>query len=339
MSLIDSRRVMGPVLPLPSRPDRPPAAVAGAPQDGRRRPRRRPRLVALAVLPTLVTLGNVLAGFLAMSYVVDAWGAGTSVAVREGLWAKAAWAIGVGMVCDVLDGRVARLTGAASSFGAELDSLADMLTFGAAPALLGKSVVESAFPSISPRLTTALAMIYLLGAALRLARYNVESNRVQEPGHVTVVFRGLPSPGAAGVVASLVLLRHEFPTIAWLDGAILLAAPLAGVLMVSRFAYPHVMNRLFRGRRSPLAILLLVVAGVYFAWQHPVESGAAIFCAYAISGPLVAVARATVGRPRWASDEDSDEEDDEDVPPTDGTEPGAGGDAVLYDGSGEPSSS
>src|SRR5262245_40312845 len=144
---------MGPLVPLPARPQGRPAGASDAPRGGRPR-RRRPRIVALAVLPTIVTLGNVLAGFLAMSYVVDAWT--TEAAAREGLWAKAAWAIGVGMVCDVLDGRVARLTGAASSFGAELDSLADVLTFGAAPALLAKSVVEASFPVLSPRLTTAL---------------------------------------------------------------------------------------------------------------------------------------------------------------------------------------
>src|SRR5687768_5765026 len=105
--------------------------------------RRRPRLLVLQVLPTLVTLGNVLAGFLALSYAVDAWRELDPVA-RERLWTYAAWAVVLGMVCDALDGRVARLTGAASSFGAELDSLADMITFGVAPALLAKSVVQTA---------------------------------------------------------------------------------------------------------------------------------------------------------------------------------------------------
>src|SRR5436190_3395523 len=114
---------MRPVLPPPTRPET---------------RRRRPRLTAVQVLPTLLTLGNVLAGFVAISYAVDAASKPIESAAREALWMKAAWAIFVGMICDVLDGRVARLTGMASSFGAELDSLADMITFGVAPAVLAK---------------------------------------------------------------------------------------------------------------------------------------------------------------------------------------------------------
>ena len=138
--------------PSPMRP------ALSTPSPRAARPRRRPRLVALQVLPTLVTLGNVLAGFLAISYVVDAWAQSADVAARDALWVRAGWCIVFGMVCDALDGRVARLTGAASAFGAELDSLADMITFGVAPALLAKSVAQSEFPHLSTRLTTALAI-------------------------------------------------------------------------------------------------------------------------------------------------------------------------------------
>jgi len=287
------------------RPSFPSARVPGR--------RRRPRLVALQALPTLVTLGNVVAGFLAMSYAVDAASA-PDASLRETLWLKAAWAVGFGMLCDMLDGFVARLTGAASSFGAELDSLADMVTFGAAPALLAKSVVQTTFPTLSPKLATALALVYLLGAALRLARYNVESNRVQEPGHRTVVFRGLPSPGAAGVIASLILFRNEFAQEhwAWLGWAFLAGAPVLGLLMVSRFGYPHLVNRFLSGARPPLVLLLLPVL-VYLAWQHLEAAMAAIFCGYMASGPALWVVRAIVGRPRWAEDEDDDEDEDRPV--------------------------
>lgn len=273
--------------------------------------RRRPRLVTVHVLPTLVTLGNVLAGFLAISYVVDAWAA-TTDAARHALWVKAGWCILFGMLCDALDGRVARLTGAASSFGAELDSLADMITFGVAPALLAKSVAQVEFRSVSPKVTTVLAMVYVLGAALRLARYNVESQRVAEPDHVTRVFRGLPSPGAAGVLASLVLLREAYDATA-LDAALrwaaLVAPPLLGVLMVSRFAFTHVMNRYLAGARSPLVIVGLVVA-VFLALEHPVEVLAVGFFLYAASGPLSFVVRWVFGGRRGVEDE----ADDEDVP-------------------------
>lgn len=264
--------------------------------------------MSLQVLPTLVTLGNVLAGFLALSYLVDAAG---SPGGREALWLKAAGAIFFGMICDALDGRVARLTGAASAFGAELDSLADMITFGVAPALLAKSVVEVEFPGLPPRLSTVLAMVYVLGAALRLARYNVESQRVQEPGHVTRTFRGMPSPGAAGLPASLVLFRHEFADAAfpWLPWLFLVGTPVAGLLMVSRFAFPHVMNRWLTGARSPVTILVLVVL-LFLTLQHWEASLAGLFWAYAATGPVAAGVRALFRRGTAEGDED----DDEDVP-------------------------
>ncbi len=295
---------------------------ASPPDDDHPHARKgRPRLIAVQVLPTLITLGNVLSGFLAISYVADAWGhpLGSAVesAARETLYVRAAWVIFLGMLCDTLDGRVARLTGAESAFGAELDSLADMVTFGVAPALLGKSVAQDAFGHLHPKLATLLAMIYVLGAALRLARYNVESARVSTPGHVTKVFRGLPSPGAAGVIASVVLLRHEygerFGLGTWLEWGITAGLPLLGLLMISRFAFPHVMNRYFAGARSPFAIVLLLLA-VVLVVEEPHAALAAIFVGYAVSGPLLAASGRIFGRPRWAVDEADDEEDDEDAP-------------------------
>jgi CDP-diacylglycerol--serine O-phosphatidyltransferase len=269
------------------------------------------------VLPTLITLGNVLSGFLAISYVVDAWGQPTDSAARELLWERAAWVIFLGMLCDTLDGRVARLTGAASAFGAELDSLADMITFGVAPALLAKSVAQDTFAQLHPKFATLLAMFYVLGASLRLARYNVESNRVSAPGHVTKVFRGLPSPGAAGVVASLVLLRHEYGirhAVSLLADPLVyvLAAglPVLGLLMISRFAFPHVVNRYLGGAKSPFAIVILLLAVVLIV-EQPYASLAGIFVGYALSGPVIGASAKLFGRPRWAVDEDDDEEDEE----------------------------
>jgi len=270
-------------------------------------------------LPTLVTLGNVLAGLLAISYLVDAWGKPVGSPEQEHLWAKAAWVIFIGMVCDALDGRVARLTGTASAFGAELDSLADVVTFGVAPALLAKSVAHAAlsataggggFAWITPRLLTVFAMVYLVGAALRLARYNVESLRVSLPGHVTRVFRGLPSPGSAGVIAGVVVFRGEYGEyVPWLPWVLFAAMPLLGLLMISRFPYPHLMNRLVGEKLSPLAILLLLVA-VFLTIERPEAVLGAGFVAYAILGPGAALTRLTLGRPRWAFEEDEDEDED-----------------------------
>ncbi len=305
------------------------------------RHRTRPRLIVVAVLPTLITLGNLLAGMIAISYLMDAWGTVTGEA-REHLWTKAAWMIFIGMVCDALDGRVARLTGAASSFGAELDSLADVVTFGVAPALLAKSVIQGTMPGVvAPKLVTALVAVYALGAALRLARYNVESARVSVPGHVTRVFRGLPSPGAAGVVAAVVLLRREFavPGLGWV---FLCATPILGLLMISRFPYAHLVNRYLAGRRSPLVIVVLAIA-VFLAIEHPEAVLAAVFVGYAASGPVLYAVSRLLGGPRWAKEEDEDEDeeatgdadaddaedtDDADDPPAQG-EPGRGGGEAL----------
>ena len=275
--------------------------------------RHRPRLLNLVVLPTLVTAGNMVAGVLALSYLMDSWGAPAGPE-REALWVKAAWMVFIGMVFDVLDGRVARLTGAASTFGAELDSLADVVTFGVTPALLAKAVVQDSF-QLSPKLVAEFVAMYALGAALRLARYNVESARTSHPGHVTMVFRGLPSPAAAGVLASLLLLKRDLSVRhgvewAWIDWAFLVGAPVLGALMVSRFPYPHLVNRWLGGRRSPFAIVVLGVAllGVYLETE---AAAAALFGAYALSGPVLYVASLVTGRPRWGLDEDEDEEDEE----------------------------
>jgi CDP-diacylglycerol--serine O-phosphatidyltransferase len=254
----------------------------------------------------------MVAGVLALSFLMDSWGVPPGPE-RETLWMKAAWMVFIGMVCDVLDGRVARLTGAASTFGAELDSLADVVTFGVTPALLAKAVVQDAF-RLPPKVVVALVAIYALGAALRLARYNVESARTSRPGHVTMVFRGLPSPAAAGVLASLLLLKRDLSVRhgidwAWLDWAFLVGAPVLGVLMVSRFPYPHLVNRWLGGRRSPLAIVALGVAllGVFLETE---AAAAAIFAAYALSGPAVYLASLATGRPAWALDEADDEEEE-----------------------------
>src|SRR5262245_30934846 len=286
-----------------------------------RAPRRlhRPRILAFQALPTLVTLGNVLAGLLAISYLVDAWGKPVGSPEQEHLWAKAAWVIFVGMVCDALDGRVARLTGTASAFGAELDSLADVVTFGVAPALLAKSVALATLAAgsgalsvawISPRLLMIFAMIYLVGAALRLARYNVESLRVSVPGHVTRVFRGLPSPGSAGVIAGLVVFRGEYGAyVPWLPWVLFAAMPALGLLMISRFPYPHLVNRLVGEKLSPLAILVLVIA-VFLTIERPEAVLGAGFVAYALSGPFIRLLRLVFARPRWRYEEDEDEDED-----------------------------
>lgn len=273
------------------------------------------------VLPTLVTMGNLLAGVLALSYLLDAAGV-ADPAERDALWTRAAWMVFIGMFCDALDGRIARLTRTTSAFGAQLDSLADIVTFGVVPATLAKALLTATFPMVSPRLLVALCVLYVIGAALRLARYNVESARVTVEGeaHVTMVFRGLPSPAAAGVLASLVLLWAEYDLHA-LDWVVLLVTPLLGLVMISRLPYPHLVNRFLEGSR-PIPTVVLVIVVVFFGAVFFQETIAAAFFVYACSGPaLVGLGRLT-GRPRWAFREDEDEAPGDEPPGTEEGEPG-----------------
>lgn len=279
------------------------------------RPRRRRRrtLRTIQVLPTLITAGNLVAGLLAISYLVDA--AGAEAARADALAVKAAWLLFLGMFLDTLDGRIARMTGTTSDFGAQLDSLADVVTFGVAPALLAKSILTPAFPLLTGKLIFGLCLVYVLGAALRLARYNVESERTKAAGvrHVTRIFRGLPSPAAAGVVASLVLLGHEYAVHGWLGETLhwvlLGVPPVLGLFMISRMPYSHVMNRYFDAQRAhPVTVVLLLLL-VYLVVEHFVETVTALFSLYALSGPLLTASHRLFGWPVWAEQEEEDEEE------------------------------
>ncbi|MEE8142859.1 MAG: CDP-alcohol phosphatidyltransferase family protein, partial [Planctomycetota bacterium] len=162
----------------------------------------------LVMIPSLITIGNAVCGFVALTYI-----AGVHIAEGEAdnldNLGKAAWLIMLGMVFDVFDGRVARVTGSTSNLGAQLDSLADLVTFGLAPAGLMVTLNRTVLIS-EPwgKVVWVFGLAYFLGAMLRLARFNVEHDPSEE-GHLC--FRGLPTPPAAGTVAGLVLVYF------WLD--------------------------------------------------------------------------------------------------------------------------
>ncbi|MDA1195935.1 MAG: CDP-diacylglycerol--serine O-phosphatidyltransferase [Planctomycetota bacterium] len=284
-----------------------------------RNPRRRRILRTVQVLPTLMTAGNLMAGLLACAYMIDAGAVlGTPQAGEiESYFTKAAWLIFLGMFLDGLDGRVARMTRSTSAFGAQLDSLADVVTFGVAPALVAKTLFGVTFPDVSSRILFVVCLIYTMGAALRLARYNVESERLSREGtpHVTRVFRGLPSPAAAGVLAALLLLRGEYAAPAvlrWTEWAILLATPVLGLLMISRMPFSHVMNRYFdRERAGPLTVVILLVL-LYLVVVHFIETVAGLFVLYALSGPVLTLTHRLFGFPAFVVHEDHDEDEAED---------------------------
>ncbi|MEM1446908.1 MAG: phosphatidylcholine/phosphatidylserine synthase [Planctomycetota bacterium] len=268
------------------------------------RPRRRRgknlRGKTIAVLPTMFTLGNLLCGFMAVfvaSRPID-----TPMVFDWTPLTCAALFIFVGQIADALDGRVARLTRSTSDLGEQLDSMADMVTFGVAPAFILVQIIGVQAPYLSDtgdtfydRLGLAIAAIYVACAGLRLARFNIEVQDASVKSHL--FFDGLPSPGAAGAVAGLALLHQPI----WANdneslGAGLAAYGLLGatllcaLAMVSRLRYVHVMNRYVRGRAPFMAVVWTVtVLLLLLVWPQPAIAGG--FVVYAVSGPLAAVWR------------------------------------------------
>lgn len=259
------------------------------------------RQKTLAVLPTLFTLGNLLCGFGAIFYASRP--VGTPLPFGWTTLAYSAGLIFLGMVFDVLDGRIARLTRSTSDLGEQLDSMADMVTFGVAPAFLAVQLINVETPFISERhdrlfdrLVLVIACIYVACAALRLARFNVETEGPEARFHAT--FRGLPSPAAAGTVASLVLL-HQYFFMGQLDQlpqhwsvqvtafGMVATMFLAAFAMVSRLEYPHLANRFFRGRVGIGTAAKIVIVGLFLLLNLQ-GSLAVAFIAYALSAPAMA---------------------------------------------------
>lgn len=273
--------------------------------------RRRVARRTVAVLPTLFTLSNLLCGFAAIFAASR-----PAQAQLPFDWTPLTFAaifIFLGMLMDGLDGRIARLTRSTSGLGEQLDSMADMVTFGIAPAFLAVQLVRVDLPyaaqsaaqdSYFDRVAFVVACIYVACAALRLARFNLELGAADDPGHNH--FKGLPSPGAAGTVASLALLhQHLFarqmlhdPFESW---PVTLAAVgmvaimlLAALAMVSQFRYVHLVNRYVRGR-APVGTLAKAIAVGLLLLVHPQGALAAAFALYAISAPAASLYRRFIG--------------------------------------------
>jgi CDP-diacylglycerol---serine O-phosphatidyltransferase len=246
---------------------------------GFRRPRR---LRTIALLPTLITLGNGVCGVVAI-FKIGQYMDTDNVRTAQ----QAAWLILAAMVFDALDGFVARLTRTASSFGAQLDSLCDLITFGVAPAFLTYAVSRNVVEEPWARPVQAVCVLYAMCALIRLARFTVETTP-DESSHRE--FAGLPSPAAAGVMASAVLpavaLAHAAPGLVEAIRHALPGLALAtGVLMVSRVKYAHVVNRVLKGRRPFITLIeiALVVALVYLFREFAFFIA---FFGYAVTGPL-----------------------------------------------------
>lgn len=254
-----------------------------------------PRIKPVAILPTLCTLGNTFCGFLAISKVADAL---LRPSAFEHNILFAAWMILIAMIFDALDGRIARMTNQASDFGAQLDSLTDLITFGVAPAFLVKVIFDHTLTAAevpyAPKFPLILSVVYTICAALRLARFTLETDDAPAAHEK---FYGLPSPAAAGVAAASVFLVFEAGSPLYdvspavhlaLVKAQLWILPALGLLMVSRVEYVHVMSRLFRGRK-PFLHLVAILAVLFLAatWHETVFF--LVFGGYAVAGPLLAL--------------------------------------------------
>lgn len=245
----------------------------------------------VGILPTLVTAANGFCGLLAI------------YKTQDGKYHAAAMMILLAMVFDVLDGLVARRAGITSRFGAYLDSLSDAVSFGVAPAFLVKVVVESSGRNIyGAKLLTGLTAIFTICALFRLARYNVEhtpSEGRRADGRAVATFAGMPSPGGAGVLASLIYL-YEDPKVLVDFGFLCYVLPILcailGYLMVSRVPYIHVGTRFLRGRRDFAYLFVVVVLVIALIWFTE-EIAATSFVGYGLSGIVMAVRRKLRGQP------------------------------------------
>ena len=216
------------------------------------------------ILPSLFTTGNVFCGFYAF------------VAVLNEHFYFAAWAIAIGMIFDGLDGRIARLTKTTSAFGEQYDSLADIITFGMAPAFLAYSWVLKPFG----RLGWMAAFLFLLCAALRLARFNVTKPEIRSQH-----FIGLPSPAAAVVVASIVIAFEDLFATRMNPFIMVMVVYTLAFLMVSNIKYPAFKQFDFK-KRVVFSRFLFVILFIYVLATIPRVALFILGISYAVIGPI-----------------------------------------------------
>ena len=218
------------------------------------------------LLPNLFTTAALFAGFYAI------------VAAINGRFEAAAIAIFVAMLLDGIDGRVARMTNTQSDFGAEYDSLSDMVSFGLAPALV---MYEWALSGMG-KLGWLAAFTYTAAAALRLARFNTQIGTSDKQ-----YFQGLASPSAAAIVAGMVWVGDVYLPSDNIINVVALVLPLlAGVLMVSNIRYHSFKGIDLRGKVPFVTILLVVAVLVLISYEPPILLFGG-FLIYALSGPVL----------------------------------------------------
>ena len=256
----------------------------------RRRDDRRPRRLrkGMYILPSLFTTGNMAAGFYAILEIVHA------SSISSWHLDNAAKAIGFAVLFDGLDGRVARMTGTSSDFGKEFDSLADVITFGVAPAMLAWTWGFHLMPPVAltdwniklTQLGAIASFLFLMAGASRLARFNITSNpQPSNPGRPgKKYFVGMPIPAGAGVIAAVVHFQAGLPLDSWYTAITWLAMVAAvGYLMVSTWRFYSFKDIDFRSRHPFRLIILFgaLMAAVWF-FSRPVLFAVALL--YTFSG-------------------------------------------------------
>lgn len=250
-------------------------------------------------LPNLCTAGNLLFGFLAIIRCIQAKYASISEIVSRDHYTQAVWFIFLAFICDALDGRVARISGKDSLFGKEFDSIADVVSFGVAPALMVFFLILSPTESYPffRQLGWIIGFIYLLCGSVRLARFNVITHPLIAPnassnkdGQKSLsYFRGLPIPAAAGMIASLVLVLNSYNLKGFTLGLPFLMIFIA-VLMISSIPYPSFKNIDWQTRTQVKSFVTIIfIAVVIFLFRE--ITIALLFLSYIFYGPIVALRR------------------------------------------------
>lgn len=227
--------------------------------------RERRFLKGIYLLPNLFTTAGLFAGFYAI------------VAAMKGMFSVASLAIFIAMLADSLDGRIARLTHTQSAFGAEYDSISDMVAFGVAPALMAYSLALHRLGKIG----WLIAFFYVAAVGLRLARFNVLTRQIEPDKRY---FKGLPCTASAGFVAGMIWMQQIYQLHGWyVDLFVSVFTIIAAVLMVSNIHYRSFKDVNWRGSVPFLHVLILVLLFVAIALDPP-RVLFAIFALYLISG-------------------------------------------------------
>ena len=264
------------------------------PEDAELPEMPRPRRKGIYVLPNAITLATLFGGFFSI------------VMAMNGRFDQAAIGVFCAMVLDSLDGRVARMTNTQSAFGEQMDSLSDMVSFGAAPALI---VYEWSLKGLG-KLGWVAAFVYCAGAALRLARFNTNIGIVDKR-----FFQGLPSPAAAALVTGLIWVMDDagwkaVSTVGWLTWTAFAVTLYAGLTMVTNVPF-YSFKVVGLKRTVPFIVIVAIALGIAIINLHPPIVLFAMFCVYGLSGYGVYAWRRMKGKPVSVIATSTDEPDEQ----------------------------